>query len=383
MRGRKEEKEEVVEEERITVTDVKQLYKLTEKDLEDVDYFSKRNPMYRNAAPMRLYLLSDIKELHASKQNLLSQEVDNSKSTRLKSLEKLHKIKVENVPEKFRKIIFEDFLDNIKRPKILIGTIKKNYHAFKLLNTLPENLRKESLLSYFVMFGEVNKSHVGEVNKSHVGEVNNPFKIIKKAFKHSNNMQTVFSNLSPLIFSFLDSVSTDRFIATFSQFSFVKQIDEYRDPANIENNITYQINRKFSEIPVGKQKALKYFVHFAQMHPNFQESVIKDITLVLETTNEQREKLLKNKLKEYHINLRKDSKIGESFISSGCPSMSEVVAKIRITSYLFSYDHVVWSNNHDVFEELLFKYVREGLTFEQSTDKVIARKPRVSHREWW
>ncbi len=41
--------------EMITVTEVKTRYRLDDDDLDDIPVIVKRNPFYRNAAPMRLY----------------------------------------------------------------------------------------------------------------------------------------------------------------------------------------------------------------------------------------------------------------------------------------------------------------------------------------
>ena len=56
-----------VKEQRITITKAKKEYLLTDKDLESLKYESVQNPHYRSAAPMKLYLLSEIEELHDKK----------------------------------------------------------------------------------------------------------------------------------------------------------------------------------------------------------------------------------------------------------------------------------------------------------------------------
>lgn len=47
--------------EKITKTDAKSLYGLTDKDLNNLNYEERTNPVFRSAAPMKLFYVSDVK----------------------------------------------------------------------------------------------------------------------------------------------------------------------------------------------------------------------------------------------------------------------------------------------------------------------------------
>ena len=46
----------------ICVTQAKKNYNLNENDLKDLECIYKRNPYYRSAPPMRLYLIKDLEK---------------------------------------------------------------------------------------------------------------------------------------------------------------------------------------------------------------------------------------------------------------------------------------------------------------------------------
>ena len=70
------------EQTKITVTEVRQQYKLKDEDIAHLDCEVRRNPHYRNAAPMRLYDLEDIKAAAASKKLRLASEEETAKEVR-------------------------------------------------------------------------------------------------------------------------------------------------------------------------------------------------------------------------------------------------------------------------------------------------------------
>jgi hypothetical protein len=64
----------------ISVTYAKKLFKVTERDIANLPYFSKSNPYYWGAAPMRLYNIRDVVNV-AFKKRLRNLDVDKNKAS--------------------------------------------------------------------------------------------------------------------------------------------------------------------------------------------------------------------------------------------------------------------------------------------------------------
>lgn len=57
----------VIQPQKMSALGAKSRFALTDKDIEDVDYDLVRNPHYRSAAPMKLYLVADVREVALDK----------------------------------------------------------------------------------------------------------------------------------------------------------------------------------------------------------------------------------------------------------------------------------------------------------------------------
>jgi hypothetical protein len=352
-------KKEEEEETRITITEVKTNYRLSEKDVKELKYIEKRNPHYGGAPPMRLYLLSDILHICKNKKKFNNQLIHD----RIEKLYKNHKIKVEYINEYLRSTVFEDFIVSKKKPRILIGTIKKRYKAALYIQAnLPNYKYSKNLVIYYSENNQNNDIKLEE--------------ILKRYENYKDIVIHLFSNLSYRIIEYLDETS----IANFeNSYHFVKELlaDRY-NPEMIEEKIKYQI-KDLSLTNDFQKNLVKKYTWLAKQYVFLQKYYIQNIRSMLKTDDVQRRKILVDALKKHDLHIREDSKLCKVFINEGIPSLDEVVSIMRITDYLFSYSHRIWSQNNVEFNIFLYSYVANGDTFYEATNKLLCKLPVNFH----
>lgn len=139
---------------RMTVTRAKNTYSFSEDDLYDLDCRYVRNPHYRSAAPMRLYLISELEDAfarhnHQARRNRIIFQKKRLKN-RVEILRDKYDIRQSVVAPVFRSYVFRDHLDaSVLAPERKIRMLKRLFKAAVRTQTfLAEPLWKTSMVRH-------------------------------------------------------------------------------------------------------------------------------------------------------------------------------------------------------------------------------------------
>jgi len=381
------------EEERITVTQAKNNYKVTEDDLKHIDCLYVQNPRYRRAPPMRLYRIKDLIIISEKKKEnikLLEEEMN----------EKLYKerldiliskdININEITEPFYDYVLGDYLIN-KKTRITVTSIKRHYPSVLILKQLQQKWHQSELIPYFYKYkGGSNRAPLTIMM------------VISKALRISNTIMTVISNnlLAYRIASYLDTDTLTSFKLYLERFDLTVQ-----QPADYIQN---EIISSLSNPSLANDDIVKWYIKGAVNCPNLLSFTINSIEWYAANNSEDARRIaITNALKDYSLdkyvdyisddeddedndsdddnnNNADEGKLSSvqasnclSFIMTGHPSLSEVVAIARINEYLFNFPSgkLVYRMNIDKFTQNLYRFMNSGLSVIKATEKLLAKKP--------
>ena len=366
------------DEPRMTVTRAKSCYKLTEDDLKGLDCLYLSNPHYRSAAPMRLYRISDLdiisdkkKELERRLQDEKNDKLYNERVDKLASKDML----VDEITEPFHDYVLGDYLTN-KKSKITITSIKRHYPTMLLIKQhLDAQWYQPELIPYF-------HKYKGESNPMAM------MMVVENALRTSNIIMNVISNnlLAYRITTYLDTTTLSSFESFLQRYDLsIQQPSDY-----IQSEIMASLN----DNNLVNNTTVKEYISFAIRNPNLLGFTTNNITWFAQNNSEEaRAAALTDALKQYSLDHDNDD-VGDvfvsnqspknaSFISKGYPSLSEVVALARITSYLCSFHNgnAVHYMNINEFERLLYRHMNDGISIVKATEKLLTKKPKQPRRQ--
>lgn len=383
---------------RITVTTAKSIYKVTEADLKDIDCKNAPNPHYKSASPMRLYRLSDIQAISDKKKEYekqLQEEVNDRLYEERVGLLAAKDIQVDDISEPFYDYVLGDYLTN-KKSKITITSIKRHYTSVVLIKQLEEKWHLPELIPYFYKYkGGTARMPITMMM------------VVEKALRISDKIMKVISNnlLAYKIGSYLDTNALSNFKSYLERFDLdLQQPSDY---------IQSEILSSLSNPRLANDNIVQKYISFAVSNPNLLGFTINNIKEHLENNSETaRDIALRSALKQYSLDrvvhqndnvvddddddddndgysanddaqLRLTQKsTKESFLSTGYPSIGEIVAKVRLNDYLYSFPNgfEVYNKNTHEFQKLLYQYITDGLSIMEATEKLLKRKPKQPRR---
>lgn len=395
---------------RMTVTRAKTEYKLNEDDLKDLDCKEARNPHYRSMPPMRLYKVSDIERISKKKQ-------EDSKRLEEELSQKLYNDRIDILTDKgvsvieitgpFYDFILSDYLIS-KRPKVTMTSITKQFPMMMLIKELEEVWHQPDLIAWFLKY----KGHGNKRKRDSM----TPMMIVQEAIRVSNKIMKVFGNnlLAYKITVFLDTDSLKSLKLFLRRFNLSIQ-----QPSNY---IQTEILSSMKDQSLASDNVVEKYIQFAVVNPNLLGFTINNIKWFVENKSAySRKTALDAELKKYSLNSvdnnkynatnydsdnsvdssgwnnvsKNEERLAEihlskysSFIDTGYPSLSEVVAMARIIDYLFSFDiykyhnggNVYYKNNVE-FKKLLYQYMNNGLSVSAATEKLLAKQPKQPRGE--
>jgi hypothetical protein len=371
----------------ITISNVKSIYKLTEKDLENVEYITKRNPYYRNASDMILYNRKTIRELHARKKfNLELSQFLSYQERILKLVEKLKKIGISYEDIKNDSLVcisLENYTQKeIQKPNISITEVVSRIKSINSINTfLPDYCKKASLVPYFKNFKGTKKDAI---------------KLVNSTLKKFSTARKVLYNfdLSSKIASFVGETST--FVSVYPELKDI--FVYYENKENIMREIKNTIKKDWKEWKYWGSDVKEYkevdlniypfceFVENAQKYPSNRyfgiNACIRNINDVLKNNNQERKHNLQRLLNVYGIQIRDDSKLCRAYIEGSCgKSIKHVVSIVRITNHLWENgEFQAFGKYAQNFEQKLVNRLLKGLTFEEATEEILELCITLSRR---
>ena len=397
------------EETRMTVTRAKTEYKLNEEDLKDLDCKEARNPHYRSMPPMRLYKVSDIEMMSKKKQEdskrfeeEMSQNLYNERIGILTD----KGVSVDEISEPFYNFILSDYLTS-KKPKVTMTSITKQFPMMILIKELEAKWHQPDLIAWFLKY----KGNSSKRKR----DLMTPMMIVKEAIQVSKIIMKALSNnvLACEIAVFLDTDSLKSLQSFLLKFGLSVQ-----QPSNY---IQTEILSSIKDQSLASNNIVQKYIQFAVENPNLLGFTIKNIQWFSDHKSANSRKIaLDAALKKYSLDSVRDNKYNaqnydsdnsvyssgwndvtknserfseiqlstySSFISTGYPSLSEVVAEARINEYLFSFDINEYHNggrvyykNASEFKKLLYQYMNNGFSVSDATAKLLAKQPKQPRR---
>ena len=367
---------------RITKSRAKSEFKLSDADLADLDVVFVRNPHYRSAPDMQLFLMEEVTACSeaklAAKQHAKAAKAQVEYGKRLATLLKA-KVDVDAVTEpNMIAFVLGDYTDPaVVKPKRRVTVLKRRFRGYCMLKThLPNatnlhvrtdlctlmeglKLKKRDIPVRVItnmIFRAIRTTHLFcfVLSLDHMrlalGEFLLPDDMVtvKEAFRgHPSGTQAI--------------TKAENTIAATMQRE-LNAYDAFLDAANF--SVTSESRRK-SKL---RMKQYPYHPVFgvrgmtAQLH-----------RMAAEPKQKRRRRLLAAALSKHGLALRPDSKFCAAFIGrSTLASCGEVVATMRLSRWLFRYGHVVWSNLHTKFEDHMCALVmRKRLSWGAAVEKIM------------
>ena len=398
------------EDKRMTVTRAKTEYKLNEDDLKDLDCKEARNPHYRSMPPMRLYKVSDIEMISKKKQEdakRLEEEMNQKLYNDRIGILTDKGLSVDEITGPFNDFILSDYLIS-KRPKVTMTSITKQFPMMMLIKELEEQWHQPDLIAWFLKY----KGHGSKRKRDSMTSM----MIVNEAIRVSNKIMKVLGNnlLAYKITVFLDTDSLKSLKLFLLRFNV-----SIEQPSNY---IQTEILSSLKDQSLASNNVVQMYIKFAVVNPNLLGFTINNIKWFIENKSAYSRKIALNaELKKYSLDSVDDNKHNvsdydsdnivyssgwygvsknsvrlsniqlseySSFISTGYPSLSEVVARARIIEYLFSFDINQYHNggnfyykNYGEFRKLLYQYMNNGLSVSAATEKLLTKQPKRPHRD--
>eukprot|EP00940_MAST-03C_sp_MAST-3C-sp2_P001176 g1176.t1 len=341
---------------RVTKSTAKGEYKLTDSHLARLNCKLVKNPHYRSAAPMRLYLLREVKRIS---KNI---RIERAKLARAKlhaAIEKrVNQLRKRDIDPfaitcgDLRDEIFGDFLDDAEKVTSKITDVTKKFRAHRMINIMPKMFhRRTDIRQLFFGVKMRNRNPAAHVKC-----------IIDKARRRTALLGIVLTPGTPIV----DTLST--FVQMNDLRSFecvavnVSSLKDGVDKMILAKERAWGTALERVEAVLNKARTMgidssslrraKRRMESAPGHALLGvEATEARLTEIERSTRPKRKALLVAALGEYGVRLRSDSGFCKSFIAgSSLASAQEVAATMRITSFLFSYGHEVWSEFSDSCE---------------------------------
>ena len=366
---------------RITKSRAKSEFKLSDADLADLDVVFVRNPHYRSAPDMQLFLMEEVTACSeaklAAKQHAKAAKAQVEYGKRLATLLKA-KVDVDAVTEpNMIAFVLGDYTDPaVVKPKRRVTVLKRRFRGYCMLKThLPNatnlhvrtdlctlmeglKLKKRDIPVRVItnmIFRAIRTTHLFcfVLSLDHMrlalGEFLLPDDMVtvKEAFRgHPSGTQAI--------------TKAENTIAATMQRE-LNAYDAFLDAANF--SVTSESRRK------SKLRMKQY-----PYHPVFGvRGMTAQLHRMAAEPKQKRRRSLLAALSKHGLALRPDSKFCAAFIGrSTLASCGEVVATMRLSRWLFRYGHVVWSNLHTKFEDHMCALVmRKRLSWGAAVEKIM------------
>mmetsp|Transcript_8790 Transcript_8790/g.16405 ORF Transcript_8790/g.16405 Transcript_8790/m.16405 type:complete len:619 (-) Transcript_8790:447-2303(-) len=387
-----EEEEEQKHGKRITLTRARSEYNLPREVLDDLPCKLTRNPHYRSAAPMRLYLLRDVlraeHKLSIERQNSKNAFVAQNKNEAIDRLVKQHVFKDEIAPC-FHGLVFGDFLSGEKKNQRKISVVKR--YAKAAINA--QTLLSESFWKRSMLFActKVSPPEMKKLLRTADSFKTGTYRLVLGSMRKSYLLQRVLECcLSDLIKPCLDDTSLDNLTTAYPDERFVKMLTESLQPEFVEAEIKRQVAEKLGQggdwldnisnhsARAECQAAIRTATFNPQSITKGSARVVESIVYMLSSTREQRLEKLRAALDMYSVPLPEFCTECTSYLQGHCyTGLDHVVAVSRIYSYLHEYgSEVLYSENYGKFKQRLESLVvTKNLSYEQACDIVLRRSP--------
>ena len=350
---------------RITKSRAKSEYGLRESDLEDMDVKYTRNPHYRSAAPMQLYLLSEVKQKSAEKKDaLVERERAKSEAAFASRMSKLKRASIDPLdvsPKKMAMFIFADFNDtSVVKPKHGINVVKKRYKAYMLLKRMPPQFHCRTDVCTLFQGVKLQKR-------------DNPFKklsqIVLNSIRTSRLLACILS-LGPIqvrLGGYLLPQDIGGIKTAVEEFPHISgAIVRAEDHMKKELAKKIEVFEKYikdAEFSISKDSITKTVQRMKcfPYHPTFGvDGMMVQVEQMSAESSGQRRKRLKDALAVYSLKIRSDSNFCDAFIKkTTLASCDEVAATMYLTSWLFSFCHQAWSHYSRMFEKKMTRHVMQ------------------------
>ena len=349
----------------ITKSRAKSEYGLRESDLEDMDVEYARNPHYRSAAPMQLYLLSEVKQKSAEKKDaLVEKERAKSEAAFAARMAKLEKASIDPLdvsPKEMAVFVFADFNDaSVVKPKHGINVVKRRYKAYMLLKRMPPLFHGRTDICMLFQGMKLQKR-------------DNPFEklsqIVINSVRTSRLLACVLS-LGPI------QVRLGGYLLPQDIRGIKTAVEEFphisRAIARAEDHMKKEVAKKIevfekyikdAEFSISKDSITKTVGRMKSFpyHPIFGvDGMMVQVEQMSAESSGQRRKRLKDALAVYRLKIRSDSNFCDAFIQkTTLASCDEVAATMYLTDWLFSFCHQAWSNYSWTFEDDMTRHVMQ------------------------
>jgi len=204
---------------RITVTRAKSEYGLREEHFWDLDCLKKRNPNYRSAAPMRLYLISEVaskaRQVHRQRKRERLAKVKTALDERVFKLSRKG-ISLNALAPQFREAVFEDYLDAKQKPLRGLSAVNKYWKSsIRVQCFLAPKFWKKSMLWVFM------NAKDNDLMKGFPASV---YKEIVYAFDKSSEISKAFESCFHIIAKFLHEWERDVVKNLYEGSAFVRKL---------------------------------------------------------------------------------------------------------------------------------------------------------------
>lgn len=308
---------------------------------------------------MRLYLLREVKRISKNirieKAKLARAKLRSAIEKRVNQLRKRDIDPFAITCGDLRDDIFGDFLDDAEKVTSKITIVAKKFRAARMISIMPKMFHQRSDIRQLFSGVKMRKRNVAAQVKC----------IVDKARRRTALLGIVLTPGTPIV----DALSTFVQMHDLRNFELVAvNVSSLKD--GVDEMILAKERARGTalgrvEAVLGKARTLGIDSNSLRRARMRMESAPDHAILGVEATEarlaeierstrpkrKERKALLMASLQEYGLRLRSDSGFCNSFIAgSSLASAQEVAATMRITSFLFSYGHDVWSEYSDSCE---------------------------------
>eukprot|EP00948_MAST-09A_sp_MAST-9A-sp1_P003019 g3019.t1 len=346
-----ESEEDDVDGKRITKGRAKSEFSLNDKDLAKLSSpIICKNPHYASAAPMQLYLLSEVTEASIAKEDLKKVRVK-EKQAKLKEKVQERKDKLKSksmlpsrkMDRNVKDFIYGDFCHQKAKPQVGIRQVTRGFKAWKILEKLPSIFHSRIDILELIINNKLKR----QLGKRLLMRAEERCHLMKKCF----GIELIASR----IYSFLSSDDETSALADAYKVLCPSLFDVLRESykTNLERverdvKITVAMIRgaEFNVKQFRNDKIIRRMKAFPFNRLVGVKAVREQIRKGSESQEQRRTELTTHLRSTYGLGIRNDSSFCKDYIEfETLCSLEEVAATVALSSYLFEFGgHIAWSN---------------------------------------